>query len=145
MWRSFTATTGGPRNGGKFAIGASTELGLVGVAIVGNPLSASFMDGLTAEVLRVCTRAEAPMGTCSKLYSRCWQIWRLMGGRRLVTYSLQSETGASLRGAGWAIVGQTRPIGPGWGKNDHLSRTWQPVMGEKKFRWEMSAAAEARK
>jgi hypothetical protein len=73
------------RDGGKFAIGAGTPAGLVGVAIVGNPLSATLMDGFTAEVLRVCTSPDAPKGACSKLYSRCWQIWRLMGGLRLVT------------------------------------------------------------
>ena len=42
------------RNGGKFAIGASDGSDLWGVAIVGNPISASFMDGFTAEVLRTC-------------------------------------------------------------------------------------------
>jgi hypothetical protein len=33
------------RNGGKFAIGATFGDQLVGVAIVGNPISATFMDG----------------------------------------------------------------------------------------------------
>ncbi|GIW81476.1 MAG: hypothetical protein KatS3mg105_3283 [Gemmatales bacterium] len=51
------------RNGGKFAIGASDGDGLVGVAIVGNPLSATLMDGYTAEVLRVCVKPGAPKGT----------------------------------------------------------------------------------
>jgi hypothetical protein len=39
------------RNGGKYAIGVSDGTELLGVAIVGNPLSATYMDGLTAEVL----------------------------------------------------------------------------------------------
>lgn len=126
------------RNGGKWAIAAGTEDGLCGVAIVGNPLSATLMDGYTAEVLRVCTRGGAPKGTCSKLYSRCWQIWRLMGGLRLITYTLQTESGASLRGAGWRIVGECKPTEKGWRKRDHLDdfREWQPVMGQKKFRWQ---------
>jgi len=131
------------RNGGKFAIGVGNGRGLWGVAIVGNPLSATFMDGYTAEVLRVCVRDDSPRGSCSKLYSRCWQIWRLMGGRRLITYTLRSESGASLRGAGWKIVGEVRATPPGWRKNDRLdhSREWQPVMGQLKFRWEMSVPA----
>ena len=130
------------RNGGKWAIGASLPSGLVGIAIVGNPLSASFMDGFTAEVTRLCVLPDAPKGTCSKLYSRCWQIWRLMGGLKLVTYTLQSESGASLRGAGWVVVGQVKPTEKGWRKDDHLSdtRVYQPVMAQPKFRWEKTEA-----
>lgn len=131
------------RDGGKFAIGVAVEDVLVGVAIVGNPLSATYMDGgWTAEVLRVCVSPNAPRGTCSMLYSACWRAWRAMGGRRLITYTLPSESGASLRGAGWKVVGETKPVAPGWRKNDHLnpSREWSPIMGQQKLRWEVSAA-----
>lgn len=125
------------RNGGKFAIGVSDGTELLGVAIVGNPLSATFMDGYTAEVLRCCVRDHAPKGACSKLYAACWRAWRAMGGRKLITYTLQGESGSSLRGAGWAVVGESHGVRPGWNKNDHLNaaREWQPVMGQKKFRW----------
>ena len=47
------------RDGGKFAVGLECDESMVGVAIVGNPLSATFMDGFTAEVLRVCTLESA--------------------------------------------------------------------------------------
>lgn len=128
------------RDGGKFAIGLESCGELIGVAIVGNPLSATFMDGFTAEVLRCCVRDGSPKGCCSKLYSHCWNAWRAMGGRRMVTYTLQSESGASLRGAGWKIVGQTKPVAEGWRKDDHLNygRKWSPVMGQQKLRWEAS-------
>jgi hypothetical protein len=126
------------RNGGKWAVGIEAAGELVGVAIVGNPLSATFMDGWTAEVLRVCVNDKAEKGGCSMLYSACWRAWRAMGGERLVTYTLTTESGASLRGAGWRIVGQTKPVADGWRKNDHLNarREWQPVMGQTKLRWE---------
>lgn len=126
------------RNGGKFAVSVFHEEILVGVAIVGNPLSATYMDGFTAEVLRVCTIPEAPKGACSMLYAACWRAWRAMGGRKLITYTLQTESGASLRGAGWTVVGQTKPVAPGWRKSDHLSETrvYAPVMGLVKNRWE---------
>lgn len=126
------------RNGGKFAIGAEFGDKLIGAAIVGNPLSATLMDGYTAEVLRVCTSPEAPLGACSMLYQACWRAWRAMGGRKLITYTLQTESGASLRGAGWRVVGQTKPVADGWRKDDHLNsrRNWQPVMGQQKFCWE---------
>lgn len=126
------------RNGGKYAVSATVDGVVVGVAIVGNPISATFMDGVTAEVLRTCVMDGAPKNVNSFLYGCCWRAWRAMGGKRLVTYTLQSESGDSLRGVGWKIVGQTKPVKPGWRKNDHLneSRTYQPVMAEVKNRWE---------
>lgn len=130
------------RNGGKFAISVEDGNNVrVGVAIVGNPLSATYMNGFTAEVLRVCTSPEAPKGACSMLYAACWRAWRAMGGTRLITYTLQTESGASLRGAGWKILGQTKPVKPGWRKRDHLdaARTYAPVMGQSKLRWEVIA------
>lgn len=128
------------RCGGKFAIGLELDGELVGVAIVGNPLSATLMNGFTAEVLRVCTNFKAEKGACSMLYSACWRAYRAMGGRRLITYTLKTESGASLRGAGWRIVAETKPVPRGWNKNDHLNsrREWQPVMGQQKLRWETS-------
>ena len=128
-----------PVVGHRFSIGAVLGDQLVGVAIVGNPLSASFMDGWTAEVLRVCTIEAAPKGACSMLYQACWRAWRAMGGQRLITYTLETESGASLRGAGWRVVGQTKPVKDGWRKNDHLNgkRTHSPVMLEVKRRWQM--------
>jgi hypothetical protein len=126
------------KDGGKFAVGASCNGELVGVAIVGNPISATFMDGFTGEVLRTCVRPDAPRNTNSFLYGTCWRVWRAMGGRRLVTYTLQTESGESLKGAGWKLVAEVKPTEDGWRKNDHLNnrRKWQPVMGQLKFRWE---------
>jgi hypothetical protein len=124
-------------NGGKFAIGCGTEEGLAGVAIVGNPIARMLMDGWTAEVLRVCVPPDGPKNSCSMLYGAAWRAWRAMGGRRLVTYTLQEESGASLRGAGWKIVGEVR--GGGWSRpNINRIRQWQPIYGQQKFRWEIN-------
>lgn len=71
------------RDGGKFAVGIEFFEEMVGVAIVGNPLSATLMDGFTCEVLRCCTNDKAPKGACSKLYGACWRAWREMGGRKV--------------------------------------------------------------
>ena len=127
------------RCGGKFALGIEEASKLIGVAIVGNPLSATYMDGYTAEVLRTCTSPDAPKGAVSMLYSACWRAWRAMGGTRLITYTLKTESGASLRGAGWKIVGETTKMIKGqqvWRKNDGLSRQWQSIYGQQKIRWE---------
>lgn len=127
------------RDGGKFALGACTPEGLWGVVIVGNPLSATLMDGLTAEALRVCTRDGAPKGTGSFLYGRAWRVWQAMGGKRMVTYTLAVESGATLRGAGWKIVGETKPHDRWATKKDDAQRRWQPIYGQQKFRWEVAS------
>lgn len=126
------------RDGGKFAIGVSTGSELVGVAIVGNPLSATYMDGYTAEVLRVCTSPAAPKGANSFLYARCWQAYRAMGGLRLITYTLTTESGASLRGAGWVILHQTKAGHNDWeakARMDGKARQWQSIYGQQKICW----------
>jgi hypothetical protein len=125
------------RDGGRFAIGVSDGEQLWGVAIVGRPLARLMQDGWTAECLRVCVKPAAPKGSCSFLYGRCWRIWQQMGGKRMITYTLPSEGGATLRGAGWKIAGEVRPS-KGWSRADR-SRRWQPLYGQSKLRWEVPA------
>ncbi len=130
------------RDAGRFAIAAIVNGTIVGVAIVGRPLARLLDDGLTAEVTRTCTNEEAPRGCVSKLYSHCWRAWRAMGGLRMITYTLQDESGASLRGAGWSIKADIAERTAGWeSRKDslHITREWQPIYGQKKFRWEISA------
>ena len=76
-----------PTQGGRFAIGAVYGDALIGVAIVGRPVSAQLQDGLTAEVTRLCVSDDAPTNACSFLYGRSWRIWQQMGGERMVTYT----------------------------------------------------------
>jgi|TARA_R110001592_G_C12661137_1_gene702480 hypothetical protein len=123
-----------PTQGGRFAIAAVFDQNIVGVAIVGRPVSQTLQDGLTAEITRLCVSKDAPKNTCSFLYGRCWRIWQQMGGNRMITYTLQSESGASLKGAGWTVMGQVKPHDR-WTKKGG-NREWQPVYGQLKFRWE---------
>jgi hypothetical protein len=127
------------RDGGRFAIGAEVDGELVAVAIVGRPLARSLQDGATAEVTRLCAGPAAPRNVCSFLYGRCWRIWQQMGGRRMVTYTLQSESGASLRAVGWKLVGDLKPRREGAWEGPNRKREWQPIFGQAKFRWEVAA------
>jgi len=125
------------RDGGKFAIAVEHCNDIVGVAIVGNPLSATLMDGFTAEVLRTCVLPESPRNCNSFLYGACRRIWFEMGGRKILTYTLTSETGASLRGSGWTMAAVSKGHNTtSWGKSDHLVRKEQQIIGMTKFRWE---------
>ena len=123
------------RNGGKYAIAASDGDGMVGVAIVGRPLARKLCDGYTAEVLRLCTTDNSPKNVCSMLYAACWRAWKAMGGRKLITYTLATENGASLRAADWKIVAESKPVKNGW-SNNVRKRAWQPIYGQLKLRWE---------
>lgn len=126
------------RDGGKFAIGATDGDTLCGVAIVGRPVARSLQDNFTAEITRCCVHATAPRNACSFLYGRCWRIWQQMGGRRMITYTLASESGASLRAAGWRVMGEVGARRAWDGKCG--TREWQPIYGQLKFRWHIKAA-----
>ena len=128
-----------PTQGGLFAIGVTNNIdGLLGVAIVGKPIARMLDNGYTAEVRRTCTKEHVQKGCNSFLYAACWRAWRAMGGLKLITYTLTSESGASLRGAGWRIVGETKPAkrGSAWSSQER-QRAWQPIYGQLKFRWEI--------
>lgn len=88
-------------DGGKFAIGLEADGKLVGVAIVGRPVARLLQAPGTAELLRNCVSPDAPRNATSRLAGRAKRIWQLMGGSRLVTYTLTRESGASMRGAGF--------------------------------------------
>ena len=123
--------------GHKYSIGASDGENLVGVAIVGSPVARKLDDGFTAEVLRVCVKDDSPKNTCSFLYGRSWRIWQQMGGKRMITYTLQKESGSSLRAVDWKIVGETKVWKEGTGWATRPGREWQPIYGQQKFRWEV--------
>lgn len=73
--------------------------GLIGVAVLGIPKARLLMDGRTLEVTRVCTLGDR--NACSMLYGAAARAAAALGYVRIVTYTLESESGASLRGAGW--------------------------------------------
>ena len=117
-----------PTVGGKFAVGRGV---LVGVVIAGRPVARNLDDGLTLEILRVCT--DGSPNACSFLYARCARIARLMGYARVITYTLESECGASLRAVGAKPTG---PLEPGEWDQPSRPRKSQPVYSEPKYRWE---------
>lgn len=121
-----------PAVGCKWAIGAADGGKLVGVAIVGRPVARRLDDGTTLEVLRVATDGTA--NACSFLYARCARIARLMGYTRIITYTLESEGGASLRAVGAKATG---PLESHEWCNPSRPRKSQAIYSEPKFRWEL--------
>ena len=75
----------------------------MGVVIAGRPVSRYLDNGLTLEVNRLCTTGEK--NVCSMLYSAAARAAKAMGYRKIITYTLDTEPGTSLRAAGWSCAG----------------------------------------
>ena len=93
-----------PPAGHKFSIAAQFGDAVVGVVIVGRPVSRMRDDGLTLEVTRLCTTGER--NACSLLYSAAARAAFALGYRRIGTYVLKSEGGNSVKAAGWRLLGE---------------------------------------
>ncbi|MEM3839088.1 MAG: hypothetical protein QXF01_00710 [Candidatus Micrarchaeaceae archaeon] len=86
--------------GHRFSIGLQTEDGeLIGVAVAGQPIAQKNDDGRTLEILRVCVKT-GNTNANSQLYGRVKVIARLLGYSKIITYTLQSESGSSLKAIG---------------------------------------------
>ena len=92
-----------PVAGHKFSIGCAENGRLCAVAIVGRPVSRYLDDGFTLEVNRLCS--DGTKNACSILYAAAARAARAMGYRKIITYTLDTESGASLRAAGWTNAG----------------------------------------
>ena len=119
-----------PVIGSIFQLAASKNGSICGVAIVGRPVSRHIDDGWTLEVNRCCT--DGTRNACSLLYAAAWKAAKALGYRRLITYTLPEEGGASLRGAGWRLVGQRG--GGKWSRSPRPRVDLHPTQA--KFMWD---------
>lgn len=117
--------------GGIFAVAVAEGDDVRGVAIVGRPVARMASDGWTAEVTRVCT--DGARNACSMLYRAAWRAARGMGYRRMITYTLPEEGGASLRGAGFRLLGEAG--GGSWSRRERPRVDAHPTA--QKQLWEM--------
>lgn len=118
----------------RFRLGVATEDGEIhGTAIVGNPVARRLCDGWTLEVLRVAT--DGTPNACSALYGACRRAAFALGYRKLVTYTLPSEGGGSLRGAGYKLIGEAG--GGSWSRKARPRVDKHPL--QRKLRWEADA------
>lgn len=119
-----------PPTGDLFRLAVVDDSGLVrGVASVGRPVAPKLQDGWTFEVNRVAT--DGAFNACSKLYGAARTVAFTLGYRRGFTYTLPSEGGASLRGAGWTCDGDVERSALGWKSREGRADVVIPV----KTRW----------
>ena len=121
--------------GCKFCVAVANESGLCGVAIIGRPVARSLDDGRTLEVNRCCTNGTK--NACSMLYATAWRAARALGYRKVVTYVLASEGGASLRASGYRVVGEVR--GRSWSCPSRPRKDKSVAQQQMKLRFERSA------
>lgn len=95
-----------PVPGAKFCIACADDTGVRGVVIVGRPMARPWDDGWTLEVNRLAT--DGAHNACSMLYGAAWRAAKAIGYRRLITYTLASESGSSLRATGWLLIGERK-------------------------------------
>lgn len=101
-----------------------------GVLIAGRPVARHLDNGWTLEVNRCCT--DGTRNACSILYASAWRAARALGYTKLITYTLASEPGASLRAAGFRIAGEVK--GRSWSCPSRPRVDTAP--DQDKLRWE---------
>lgn len=126
-----------PPQGYKFCLGVADILHdnrLVGVAVVGRPVARMLDDGWTLEITRLCT--DGTPNACSKLLGAAWRVARALGYKKLITYTLPEEGGASLRATGFRLVATCR--GKSWNTPSRPRVDKSLVQTKEKWRWEKS-------
>jgi hypothetical protein len=119
-----------PPQGWKFGAGLMADGWVIGVVIVGRPVARNLDDGRTLEVTRCCVREGHP-NACSQLYSWARREKNRRRYKRIITYTLASESGVSLKAANWMPLYATR--GGSWSVPSRPRHTTSPT--EPKIAW----------
>jgi hypothetical protein len=129
---------------GMFAAAVAAGDRVCGVAVIGRPVARELQDGFTAEIVRVAT--DGTRNACSKLYAAGRRAAVALGYRRVYTYTLASESGASLRAAGFVLDEVCRQRSDTWDtpsrrreQKDLFGQDRRPT--ERKVRWVWPATA----
>ena len=126
-----------PAVGHRWSLGAFMGTELLGVAMVGRPVGRMLDYNTFVEVNRVATPGVDAdprcRGACSLLYRACAAEAEKRGFSRIITYTLASESGYSLRAARWHPTAETD--GGTWSRDDR-PREERPETEGVKIRWE---------
>lgn len=120
-----------PPQGWKSGIAVNDGEKVVGVIIVGRPVARHVDNGTTLEVTRCCT--DGTKNACSMPLNTAWRAAKAMGYSRLITYTLKSESGSSLKAAGWRTIGEAG--GGSWSRPSRLRVDKHPT--QLKLLWEV--------
>lgn len=124
----------GPVVGYRCAVGAARDGEVVGIAVLGRPVARHADDGWTAEITRLCT--DGTRNAASFLLGAARRLAFALGYKRVITYTLPEESGASLRGAGYELVGE-KAGGGSWSRESRPRVDTHPL--QTKLKWESVA------
>ena len=117
-----------PTTGHRFSIGCIDEHGVLhGCCIVGRPVARKLDYSDWLEVLRLCT--DGTPNACSFLYSAAARAGKSLGYKKIQTYILESETGASVLASGWVFEQESK--GGAWVHTDGKERSNTHPLGVK--------------
>lgn len=102
---------------------------MCGAVIVGRPVSRHLDDGKTVELLRVVS--DGTRNVCSKAMGWAVREAKRRGYSRVITYTLEEESGASLRATGFVADGRSE--GGSWSSRSRRRVDRHPT--SPKIRW----------
>jgi hypothetical protein len=122
--------------GWRYGFGARCADRLVGVVTVGRPVARMIDGQRVVEVNRLCVDpdldAALVWNVASQLYAAAAREAKRRGYERIITYTLETEKGTTLRAAGWTPVARTR--GGKWDRPSRARTEAAPTC--RKVRWE---------
>jgi hypothetical protein len=122
--------------GWRFGLGCWNGKDLIAVAWVGRPIARAINQRTILEVNRLCVRTDIKKGlewnACSQLYGASAREAAARGFEKIITYTLASEEGTSLKAAGWTKE-HTTPDGQTWDRLSRPRRQQAPTCS--KVRW----------
>lgn len=118
---------------------------LVGVAMVGRPVARRLDAQTVVEVNRLCIDPTLAPGlvwcAASMLYGAAAREAKRRGFARIVTYTLESESGGTLKAAGWTV--EHRTTGGSWNRPGRARTDKAPTC--RKLRWARGLTKAARR
>lgn len=128
-----------PPRGWKFGCGVMINGVLVGVATAGRPIARHFDDGFTLEINRTCTNGAKNAN--SMLYGAVWRAAKAMGYTKCITYTQLSESGSSLKAAGFVKVREIAERKSWFESSKKLKTKRDPIGngGVKRILWEIKS------
>lgn len=121
-----------PPSGHKFSIACYDGERLCGVAMVGRPIARMLDDGMTVEITRNCT--DGTYNACSMLYGACVRAAKALGYKKIITYTLITEPGTSLKASNFTIVSQNCG-GGSWNKPSRPREVVQSTLFGEEFKY----------
>jgi hypothetical protein len=108
---------------------------LIGVAMVGRPVARAINHNEVVEVNRLCIRTDQDQAlvwnAASMLYTAAAHEAERRGFKKIITYTLESESGVSLAAAGWMPEARTK--GGSWNTPARSRQDKGPTC--RKIRW----------